>query len=101
MVAVGVVGGVPAEFVPGQLGGLLVVGGDLLAGGCGWQGREFQQCAGCLRAVQVSVGDDGSVMCALGAAVVRVQVLDELGAGVAERDGPGVRRRGGRSRSRR
>jgi hypothetical protein len=29
-------------------------------------------------------------MCALGAAVVRVRVLDELGAGVAERDGPGV-----------
>jgi hypothetical protein len=44
VVAVGVVGGVPAEFVPGQLGGLLVVGGGLLAGGCGWQGREFQQC---------------------------------------------------------
>ena len=32
VVAVGVVGGVPAELVAGELGGLLVVGGDLLAG---------------------------------------------------------------------
>ncbi len=46
MVAVGVVGGVPAEFVPGQLGGLLVVGGDLLAGGCGWQGASSSSVRG-------------------------------------------------------
>jgi hypothetical protein len=69
VVAVGVVGGVPAELVPGQLGGLLVVRGDLLAGGCGRQRAEFQQRAGCLRAVEVPVGDDRSVVCALGAAV--------------------------------
>jgi hypothetical protein len=41
VVAVGVVGGVPAEFVPGQFGGLLIVGGGLLAAGRGGQGREF------------------------------------------------------------
>jgi len=69
VVAVGVVGGVPAELVPGELGGLLVVRGDLLAGGSGRQGREFQQSAGCLRAVQVPIGDDRSVVGALGAAV--------------------------------
>jgi hypothetical protein len=71
-----VVGGVPAGFVPGELGGLLVVGGGLPGGGSGRQGREFWQCPGCLGAVQVAVGDDCSVMGALGAAVVGVQTSD-------------------------
>jgi hypothetical protein len=35
VVAVGVVGGEPAEFVAGEFSGLLVVGGDLVCGG-GW-----------------------------------------------------------------
>jgi hypothetical protein len=54
VVAVGVVGGVPAEFVAGEFGGLLVVRGGLLGGRAGWQRREFQQRSGCLRAVQTS-----------------------------------------------
>ena len=41
VVAVGVVGGVPAEFVPGEFGGLLVVRGGLLGGGPGRQRAEF------------------------------------------------------------
>jgi hypothetical protein len=42
-----------------------------------------------VRGQEVAVGDDGPGVGALGAAVVRVQVLDELRAGVAERDRPG------------
>ena len=41
-VAVGVVGGVDAEFVPGQLSGLLVVGGGVGGGGAGRQRHQFQ-----------------------------------------------------------
>ena len=69
VVAVGVVGGVPAKLVAGELGGLLVVRGGLPGGRAGRQRREFQQRPGCLRAVQVSVGDDRAVVGALGAAV--------------------------------
>ena len=90
MVAVGVVGGDAAEFVAGGLGGLLVVGGGLLRGGVAGQGCEFQQRAGRGRAVQVAVGDDGAVVGAAGAAVGGVQVLDQLRAGLPERDGPGA-----------
>src|SRR5260370_548307 len=57
VVGVGVGGGVPAELVPGEGGGLVVVRGDLRAGGSGRQGREFRQRAGRLGAVQVPVGD--------------------------------------------
>jgi hypothetical protein len=57
VVAVGVVGGVPAELVAGELGGLLVVAGDLLGGRAGRQRPEFQQRLWRARAVQVSVGD--------------------------------------------
>jgi hypothetical protein len=42
VVAVGVIGGVVAEFVVGELGGLLVVRGGLLGGRAGWQWPEFQ-----------------------------------------------------------
>jgi len=42
VVTVGVVAGVPAEFVPGEFGGLLVVRGDLLAAGRGRQRGEFR-----------------------------------------------------------
>ena len=90
VVAVSVVGAGPAEFVPGEFGGLGVVRGDLLWGGGGGQRPEFQQRFGGGGAVQVAVGDDGAVVGAAGSAVVRVQVLDELGAGGAERDGPGA-----------
>ena len=89
VVAVGVVGGEAAELVAGQLGGLAVVVRGLLFGGGAGQRPEFQQRAGRARAVQVAVGDDGAVVGALGAAVVGVEVLDELRAGGAERDGPG------------
>src|ERR1022692_2327503 len=67
----------------------MVVCGDLLGGGGGGQRAEFQQQSGGGRAVEVSVGDDRAVVGALGAAVVGVQVLNELRAGLAERDGPG------------
>src|SRR6266852_4488764 len=40
-------------------------------------------------AVPVAVGDEGALMGAAGPVVVRVQVLDELGAGGARRAGPG------------
>ena len=81
VVAVGVVGGDPAELVAGELGGLAVVVRGLVRGGGAGQRPEFQQGAGRGRAVQVPVGDDGAVVGAFGAAVVRVQVLDELRAG--------------------
>ena len=90
MVAVGVAGGDPAELVAGQLGGLAVVVRGLLFGGGAGQRPEFQQRAGRGRAVEVAVGDDGAVVGAPGAAVVRVQVLDELGAGGAQRQRPGI-----------
>ena len=89
MVAVGVVAGDGAELVAGQLGGLLVVGGGLAGGGVAGERAEFEQRAGGGRAVEVAVGDDGAVVGAAGAAAGRVQVLDQLGAGLAERDGPG------------
>ena len=83
MVAVGVIGGEAAELVAGQLAGFAVVVRGLLFGGGAGERPEFGQGAGRGRAVQVPVGDDGAFMGALGAAVVRVQVLDELGTGGA------------------
>jgi hypothetical protein len=65
-----------------------VVRGLLCGGGAG-QRPEFQQRAGCLGAIQVAVGDDGAVVGALRAAVMGMEVLDELGAGRPQRDGPG------------
>ena len=84
VVAVFVVAGDPAELVAGGFIGLRVVRGGLFRGGVAGQRTEFQQGAGRGRAVQVAVGDDRAVVGALGAAVVRVQVLDELGAGGPE-----------------
>jgi hypothetical protein len=89
VVAVGVVGGVPAELVPGEFGALLVVGGGLLGCGAGRERAELQQGRGCARAVEVAVGNDRPLMGAAGATVVWVQVLDELGACHPQRDGPG------------
>ena len=100
VVAVGVVGGDLAELVPGGLGGLLVMRAGLLRGGVAGQRAELQQWLRGGRAVQVPVGDDGAVVGAAGSAVVGVQVLDQLRAGLAERGGPRRRRRGGRTRSR-
>ena len=89
VVAVLVVAGEAAELVPGQLGGLAFPVRGLFPGG-GAGGRPgLQQRARCLGAVQVAVGDDRAVVGAFGPAVVGVQVLDELGAGGSERDGPG------------
>ena len=56
VVAVAVVAGDPAELVPGQLGGLSVVSGGLLAGGVGGQRPELEQRPGRGGAVQVPVG---------------------------------------------
>jgi len=91
VVAVRVVGGDAAELVPGQLGSPGVVAGGLVSGGGAGGRPEFQQGAGCLGAVQVAVAEDGAVVGAFGAAVVGVEVLDELCAGLAERDRPGGR----------
>jgi hypothetical protein len=66
-----------------------VVRGLLFGGGAG-QRSQFGQRAGCARAVEVAVGDDGTVAGALGAAVAGVQVLDELGAGGPQRQCPGT-----------
>jgi hypothetical protein len=41
-VAVGVLGGVDAELVAGELGCLLVVGGGIDSGGAGRQGHQVQ-----------------------------------------------------------
>ena len=90
MVSVGVVAGDAAELVAGGLGGLAVVVGGLVPGGGAGQRPQFQQGPGCLRAVQVPVADDRAVVGALGTAVVRVQVLDQLRAGRAQRQGPGT-----------
>jgi hypothetical protein len=70
VVAVVVVGGEAAELVPGQLGGLAVVVRGLLFGGGAGQRSQFGQRAGCARAAEVPVGDDGAFVGALGAAVV-------------------------------
>ena len=91
MVAVLVVAGEAAELVPGQLAGLAVVVRGLLPGGGAGEWPELQQRARCLGAVEVPVADDRALVGALRAAVVRVQVLDELRPGGAQRDGPGVR----------
>jgi hypothetical protein len=89
VIAIGVVAGDPAELVAGGLGGLLVVGFGLFRGGVAGQRAELEQCAGCCRAVEVAVGDDGAVMGPAGAAVGRVQVLDQLRPGQAQRHRPG------------
>src|ERR1039457_5255328 len=91
VVPVGIIAGEAAELVAGELGGPGVVRGGLVPGRAAGQRAEFQQGAGRGRAVQVAVGDDGAVVGALGAAVVRVQVLDQGRAGGPERDRPGVR----------
>ena len=88
VVAVGVVGGEAAELVPGQLGGLAFpVCGLLFRGGAG-ERPEFHQRARCPGAVQASVADDRAVVGALRAAVVGMEVLDELRPGGPERGGP-------------
>jgi hypothetical protein len=43
VVAVGVIGGDAAEFVPGEFGGLLVVRGDVFGCGVAGQRAELQQ----------------------------------------------------------
>jgi hypothetical protein len=69
VVAVGVVAGEPAELVPGQLGGLLVMRGGVLGGSGGRQRGELEQRARGGRAVQAAVGDDGALVGALRPAV--------------------------------
>jgi hypothetical protein len=86
-----VVIGEAAELIAGQFSGRVFPVRGLLAGGGAGGRAEFQQRARGIGAVQVPVGDDGAVVGAFGAAVVGVQVLDEGGAGGAQRDRPGVR----------
>ena len=69
VVAVGVVGGEAAELVAGEFGGLAFASAACSAGGGAGERPEFQQRAGCARAVEVPVGDDGAVVGAFGAAV--------------------------------
>jgi hypothetical protein len=89
VIAVGVVSGEAAELVAGGLGGPGVVRGDVFGAGVAGERPEFQQRARRHRAVQVPVADDGAVVGAFGAAVVRVEVLDEPGAAGSERECPG------------
>src|SRR6266516_2942962 len=90
VVAIFVVAGDPAELVPGELGGLaVVVRGLFFRGGAG-ERPELQKGARGLGAVEITVADDCAGVGALGAAVVRVQVLDELGAGGPQRQCPGT-----------
>src|SRR5579875_2275534 len=91
VVAVGVVAGEAAEFVAGGLGGLRVMLRALLRGGGAGQRPELEQGAGGARAVEAAVGDDRAGVGAPGAAVVGVQVLDELRARGAQRGGPVLR----------
>jgi hypothetical protein len=74
--------------VAGGLGGPRVVGGGLRGGGGAGERCDFQQGAGRAGAVEAAVGDDGALVGAPGAAVTGVQVLDEGGAGLAERGCP-------------
>jgi hypothetical protein len=69
VVPVLVVGGEPAELVPGQLCGLGVVRDDVVAAGVAGQRPGFRKGAAGAGAVQVPVGDDRAVVGALGAAV--------------------------------
>ena len=101
VVAVLVVGGEPAELVTAQLGGLGVVRGDVVAAGVAGERPESGEGAGGGRAVEVPVGDDRAVVGALGAAVVGVQVLDQLRRRRLAAAAPRRPRRGGRSRNRR
>jgi hypothetical protein len=86
--AVFIVAGEAAELVAGGLGGLRVVCRGLRGSRRAGERPEFQQRARRGRAVEVPVGDDRALVSAPGAAVVGVEVLDEGGAGLAERDGP-------------
>src|SRR6516165_1237732 len=74
--AVGVLSGEAAGLAAGGLGGLRVVCCGLFPGRAWGEGPRFQQRPRCLRAVEIAVADDGAVVSAPGAAVVRVQVLD-------------------------
>jgi hypothetical protein len=60
----------------------------LLRGGAAGERPEFQQGAGRGGAVEVPVGDDGTLAGAPGAAVVGMEVLDQGGSGPAERGRP-------------
>src|ERR1700691_846679 len=90
VVPVGIVAGEAAELVAGEFGGPGVVRRGLVPRLAAGQRAEFQQGAGRGRAVQAAGGDDGAVVGAFGAAVVRVQVLDQSRAGGPERDRPGA-----------
>ena len=79
-VAVLVSGGDRAELVAGELGGLLVMDGDLLLFCAGRERAECKQRLGCGGAVEVAVCEDRALVGALRAAVVGVQVLDECRA---------------------
>jgi hypothetical protein len=92
VVAVTVGGGERSEFVAVQLGALLVVRVGLLVGGGGEQRGEVEQAVGGGGAVELTVGGDRAVVGGLGAAVVGVQVDDQLHAEGAqgEREGMGL-----------
>ena len=100
VVAVGVVGGEPAELVPGEFSGLLVVRGDLVCGGGGGQRAQVQQWLRGGGAVEVAVGDDRAVRRCPGGRGRAGAGPGRAGRRRRAAGGPRRRRRGGRSRSR-
>jgi len=60
------------------------VGGGFLVGGVAGERPDLEEGHRGGGAVEVAVGDDRAVEGALGAAVVGVEILDELGAGGAQ-----------------
>jgi hypothetical protein len=75
----------------GELGCLFVVGSDIGGAGVTAEGGEAEQRRGHRRAVKVAVAGDGPLVSALGAAVGRVQVLDQFRPGPAQTQGPILR----------
>jgi hypothetical protein len=87
-VAVGVVAGDRRELVAVKLVAAGVVRGGVLGGGAAGQRPEFEQGGGGSGAVEVAVVDDRAVVGAVGAAVVGVQILDQVDAERSERERP-------------
>ena len=90
VVAVGVGSGDRGEFVAGQFGGLLVVGGGLFGGRGAWEWSELQEGGGGGGAVEPAVCADRAVVGAVRAAVVGVQVADQVDPELADRECPGL-----------
>ena len=88
VVAVVVVAGDRGEFVAGEFGGLLVVDGGLLGARAAWEWSEREQGGGGGGAVEAAVCAGRAVVGAVRAAVVGVQVVDQVDPELADRERP-------------